>query len=82
MREDGTRGLSSAFHQNCQTSYNFSILLMPEAWYARARNCSHLGGRRFGSISDGMVSYWCLTGATRFRRKLSRLEGMPGVTCP
>jgi len=22
------------------------------------------------------------TGATRFRRKLSRLEGMPGVTCP
>jgi hypothetical protein len=22
------------------------------------------------------------TGATRFRRKLSRLEGMPGLTCP
>jgi len=21
-------------------------------------------------------------GATRFRRKLSRLEGMPGATCP
>jgi hypothetical protein len=33
--------------------------------------------------SRAEVLKWCCTeGATRFRRKLSRPEGMPGPTCP
>jgi hypothetical protein len=32
--------------------------------------------------SPNMLKWTCTQGATRFRRKLSRPEGMPGPTCP
>ena len=37
---------------------------------------------RFAPLALWVVKYVYPSGATRFRRKLSRLEGMPGLTRP
>ena len=55
---------------------------LEESVFMLARQFEHhrLEGILFLPARDGIL--FTPTGATRFRRKLSRLEGMPGPTCP